>query len=120
MGTALYFAKSKKKAEKWFSFAILVAFICSIVAISTIVFPYFHYLTATVAASFVPLMMYLSKLLHEDTKVNKYFSSFLTVIMIIGLVLMLLKSSGDNIENNSIVNVKIERVEGLNVYGRVV
>lgn len=101
MGTALYFAKSKKKAEKWFSFAILVAFICSIVAISTIVFPYFHYLTATVAASFVPLMMYLSKLLHEDTKVNKYFSSILTVIMIIGLVLMLLKSSGDNIENNS-------------------
>jgi len=26
----------------------------------------------------------------------------------------------DNIENNSIVNVKIERVDGLNVYGRVV
>ena len=30
------------------------------------------------------------------------------------------KDDNDNIENNSIVNVKIERVEGLNVYGRVV
>ena len=26
----------------------------------------------------------------------------------------------DNVENNSIVNVMIEKVEGLNVYGRVV
>lgn len=101
MGIALYFAKAKYNAEKWFSFAILIAFICSVVAISTISYPYCHYLTTTVASSFVPLMMYLSKLLHEDTKINKYFSSILTVIMIIGLVLMLLKSSSDNIENNS-------------------
>ena len=100
-GIALYIAKAKKNAEKWFSFAILVAFICSVIAISTIVFPYYHYFIATVAASFVPLMMYLSKFFHEDTKVNKYFSTFLTVIMVIGLALLLLKNASDNIENNN-------------------
>lgn len=101
MGTVLYFVKAKKKAEKWFSFAILVAFICSVVAISTIAFPYHHYFTATVVSSFVPLTMYLSKLLHEDTKLNKYFSSFLTVIIIIGLALLLLKNASDNAKSIS-------------------
>lgn len=98
-GIALYFAKAKKNAEKWFSFAILVAFICSVVAISTIAYPYHHYFIAMVVASFVPLMMYLSKLLHEATKLNKFFSSLLTVISVICLALLLSNNISYNIEN---------------------
>lgn len=100
-GIALYFAKAKKNAEKWFSFVLLIALICSVVAISTVVHPYHHYFIATVAASFVPLIMYLSKFFHEDTKVNKYFNAFLTIMMVISLALPVLKNASDNIENNN-------------------
>ena len=47
---------------------------------------------------------------HNNGLVVVHTSNFLPVII----------DDNDNIENNSIVNVKIERVEGLNVYGRVV
>lgn len=47
---------------------------------------------------------------HNNGLVVVHTSNFIPVII----------DDNDNIENNSIVNVKIERVEGLNVYGRVV
>lgn len=47
---------------------------------------------------------------HNNGLVVVHTSNFILVII----------DDNDNIENNSIVNVKIERVEGLNVYGRVV
>lgn len=47
---------------------------------------------------------------HNNDLVVVHTSNFIPVII----------DDNDNIENNSIVNVKIERVEGLNVYGRVV
>lgn len=47
---------------------------------------------------------------HNNGLVVVHTSNFIPVII----------DDNDNIENNSIVNVKIERVDGLNVYGRVV
>lgn len=47
---------------------------------------------------------------HNNGLVVVHTSNFIPVII----------DDNDNIENNSIVNVKIERVEGLNVYGMVV
>lgn len=47
---------------------------------------------------------------HNNGLVVVHTSNFIPVII----------DDNDNIENNSIVNVKIEKVEGLNVYGRVV
>lgn len=47
---------------------------------------------------------------HNNGLVVVHTSNFIPVII----------DDNDNIENNSIVNVKIEKVDGLNVYGRVV
>lgn len=47
---------------------------------------------------------------HNNGLVVVHTSNFIPIII----------DDNDNIENNSIVNVKIERVDGLNVYGRVV
>ncbi len=47
---------------------------------------------------------------HNNGLVVVHTSNFIPVII----------DNNDNIENNSIVNVKIEKVDGLNVYGRVV
>lgn len=47
---------------------------------------------------------------HNNGLVAVHTSNFIPIII----------DDNDNIENNSIVNVKIERVDGLNVYGRVV
>ena len=47
---------------------------------------------------------------HNNGLVVVHTSNFMPVII----------DDNDNIENNSIVNVKIEKVDGLNVYGRVV
>lgn len=47
---------------------------------------------------------------HNNGLVVVHTSNFIPVII----------DDNDNIENNSIVNVKIERVDGLNLYGRVV
>lgn len=46
--------------------------------------------------------------IHDNGLVVVHTSNFIPVII------------NDNVENNSIVNVMIEKVEGLNVYGRVV
>ena len=47
---------------------------------------------------------------HNNGLVVVHTSNFIPIII----------DDNDNIENNSIVNVKIEKVDGLNVYGRVV
>ncbi|MGN0531503.1 MAG: hypothetical protein ACI4IN_01735 [Eubacterium sp.] len=96
LGLFLYYTKVKKGPEKWFSFAMLVALVFSIIAISTITFSYYHYLTTMVVSSFMPFMINLSKLLSEDTKANRITRTVFLALMIVTLVGLFVKDGCNN------------------------
>lgn len=107
-GLILYFAKAKTDAEKWFSFAMLVSLVFSVIAISTINYSYYHYLTTMIVSSFIPFMMNLSKLLGEDTKANKIIRTGFLVLMILALVGLTAKDCRENTisagKNNAVIS----------------